>query len=294
MAYLVQRDSASKPRLALPRSACDCHAHVFGAPGDYPLTTPRDYTPPPALVPQYLSMLATVGLERAVIVQPSVYGRDNRCTLDAVEAIGLHRARAVVAVLPESTKADLTQLYARGARGVRFMQVVEDRAFAESLQTLADRLAELGMHIQLYVRPSIWRQLLPILRPSGVHVVLDHIAHLTADAQAEAENINALCAALDNGRTWVKLSQARGSLTNHPYRDTTPLAARIAAHAPERCVWGTDWPHPNSTGHMPDDGELVDLIADWAPEPGLRQRILVDNPAALYGFDRTTRAPLER
>jgi D-galactarolactone isomerase len=118
-----------------------------------------------------------------------------------------------------------------------------------------------------------------------VHVVLDHIAHLTADQHAEAENIDALCAALDGGRAWVKLSQARGSLTNHPYRDMTPLAARIAAHAPERCVWGTDWPHPNSTGHMPDDGELVDLIADWAPDPRLRQRVLVDNPATVYGFD---------
>lgn len=284
MSYLVQRDSASKPRLPLPHSACDCHAHIFGAPGDYPFTTPRDYTPPPALVPQYLSMLATVGLERAVIVQPSVYGRDNRCTLDAVEAIGLHRARAVVAVAPDATKSALKQLHARGARGVRFMQVKDDRAFVESLETLADHLAELGMHVQLYVRPSIWRQLLPVLQSSGVHVVLDHIAHLTADAEAEAENIDALCAALDGGTTWVKLSQYRGSLTGHPYRDTAPLAAKIAARAPERCLWGSDWPHPNATGHMPDDGELVDLIADWAPDPVLQQRILVDNPAQLYGF----------
>ncbi len=284
MTYLVQRDSASKPRLVLPRGACDCHAHIFGASDHYPFASARDYTPPPALVPQYLAMLATVGLERAVIVQPSVYGFDNRCTLDAVEVIGRDRACAIVAVAPDSTRATLAELHARGARGVRFMQGGTDPALLDSLKKLAIPLADLGMHLQLYVRPAIWRQLLPVFAGTEVHVVLDHIAHLTADQRVEAENIDALCAALDGGRTWVKLSQCRGSLTNHPYRDTTPLAARVAAQAPERCVWGTDWPHPNSTDHMPDDGELVDLIADWAPDPAQRQRILVDNPAVLYGF----------
>ena len=284
MTYLVQRDSASKPHLVLPKSACDCHAHIFGMPDSYPFTRERDYTPPPALVPQYLAMLATVGLERAVIVQPSVYGYDNRCTLDAVETIGSDRARAVVAVAPATTRVTLAELHERGARGVRFMSGGNDPAFLDSLKTLAVHLADLGMHIQLYVKPAIWRQLLPVLQETDVHVVLDHMGHLTADRDGEAENIDALHAALDGGRTWVKLSQCRGSLTNHPFRDTTPLAARIVAHAPERCVWGTDWPHPNSTGHMPDDGELVDLIADWAPDPALRHRILVDNPAILYGF----------
>lgn len=284
MTYLVQRDTASKPKLVLPRSACDCHAHIFGASDRYPFADARDYTPPPALVPQYLAMLATVGLERAVIVQPSVYGYDNRCTLDAVEMIGLNRARAIVAVAPDTQRETLAALHARGARGVRLMQGGNDPDFLDSLKTLASHLSDLGMHVQLYVKPAIWRQLLPVVAETGVNVVLDHIAHLTADQDAEAENIDALCAALDGGRTWVKLSQTRGSLTNHPYRDTTPLAARISAYAPERCVWGTDWPHPNSTGHMPDDGELVDLIADWAPDPALRQRILVDNPAILYGF----------
>lgn len=285
MTYLIQRDFASKPNLALPKSACDCHAHIFGMADTYPFADTRDYTPPAAPIPQYLAMLATVGLERAVIVQPSVYGYDNRCTLDAVETIGLDRARAVVAVAPVATRASLAALYEQGARGVRFMHGGSDPAFLESLKTLAAHLADLGMHVQLYVRPAVWRQLLPVFEETEVNVVLDHIAHLTADQDAEAENLDALCAALDRGRTWVKLSQCRGSLTNHPFEDTTPLAARIAAHAPERCVWGTDWPHPNSTGHMPDDGELVDLIAGWAPDPMLRQRILVDNPAVLYGFD---------
>ncbi len=284
MTYLVQRDAASTPRLALPKSACDCHAHIFGTADAYPFAQRRDYTPPPATVAQYLAMLSTIGIARAVIVQPSVYGYDNRCTLDAVEAIGPHRARAIVAVTPDTTRQTLRDLHARGARGVRFMQGGEP-AFLNSIKVLAGHLADIGMHVQLYVRPPIWRQLLPVLQEAGVHVVLDHIAHLTADQSAEADNIDALRAALDNGRTWVKLSQARGSLTNHPYRDMTPLAAMIAAHAPERCVWGTDWPHPNSAGHMPDDGELVDLIGDWAPDSALRHRILVDNPARLYGFD---------
>lgn len=282
MTYLVQRDTASKPRLLLPRAACDCHAHIFGAPESYPFDAARTYTPPPATVPQYLAMLNTVGLERAVIVQPSVYGHDNRCTLDAVSAIGLVRARAIVAVPPETTRAALSALHDRGARGVRLMRGGYDPA---DLRRLGTTLADLGMHIQLYVQPAVWREMLPLLEASGVDVVLDHLAHLTADQVAEAPNIDALCAALDRGRTWVKLTQYKASLTNYPYHDATPLAARIAAHAPERCVWGTDWPHPNLVGHMPDDGELVDLIADWAPDPALRQRILVDNPARLYGFD---------
>ena len=284
MTYLVQRDFASKPRLILPKAACDCHAHIFGAPDTYPFAAEHSYTPPPASVPHYLTMLAAVGLERAVIVQPSVYGYDNRCTLDAVEQIGLDRARAIVAVAPGTTRAELAALHGRGARGVRFMQGGGDAEFFDGLKILAVHLRDLGMHIQLYVRPAIWRQWLPILNATGVHVVLDHLAHLTADHAAEAENIDALCGALDQGRTWVKLSQYKASLTNHPFHDATPLAAKIASHCPERCVWGTDWPHPNLTGHMPDDGELVDLIADWAPDPALRQRILVDNPAQLYGF----------
>jgi len=284
MTYLTQRDSASKPQLVLPKLACDCHAHIFGLPEAFPFAARRNYTPPPALVPQYLAMLETVGLERAVIVQPSVYGHDNRCTLEAVATIGLDRARAVVAVSPAVTRTALARLRNSGARGVRFMNSRIDRTFLDDLEVLCGHLAELGMHVQLYVRPEIWRLLMSIFRKTEVHVVLDHIAHLTADQNAEAGNIEALCAALDGGRTWVKLSQCRGSLTNHPYRDTSPLAARIAAHSPERCVWGTDWPHPDTKMHMPDDGELVDLIADWAPDPALRRRILVDNPATLYGF----------
>ncbi len=285
MTYLVQRDAASKPRLALPQRSCDCHAHIFGAAATYPFTVKRDYTPPPAPVSQYLAMLATLGFERSVIVQPSVYGQDNRCTLDAVGTIGLHRARAVVAVEVDSSKTTLAALRERGARGVRFMKVESDAEALDSLRSLAVKLAGLGMHIQLYVRPQVWRRVLPVLEETGVHIVLDHIAHITADLRAEAANIDALCAALDRGQTWVKLSQCRGSLSNHPYLDTTPLAARIAAHAPERCVWGTDWPHPNSKGHMPDDGELVDLMAGWAPDAALRQRILVDNPTTLYDFE---------
>src|SRR5690606_14690018 len=139
------------------------------------------YTPPQALVPQYLEMLAAVGLERAVIVQPSVYGLDNRCTLDAVEQIGLDRARAVVAVAPGTTRAELVALRERGARGVRFMQGSDDADFLENVKSLADHLVDLDMHIQLYVTPRVWRRWLPALHATGVHVMLDHLAHLTAE-----------------------------------------------------------------------------------------------------------------
>src|SRR5690606_39633711 len=129
----------------LPEASCDCHAHIFGPVERYPLDPDRAYTPPPAGVPQYLATLQTVGLERAVIVQTSVYGRDNRCTLDAVATIGLDRARAVVAVAPDTTMATLAHLHSRGARGVRFMQGGNCPAFVDSLKALAGHLADLGM-----------------------------------------------------------------------------------------------------------------------------------------------------
>ncbi len=283
MTYLTQRDLVSRPRLQLPPLSCDCHAHIFGEPETYPFAEPRDYTPPPAMVPHYLAMLDTVGLARAVIVQPSVYGEDNRCTLDAVAAIGLDRARAVVAVPPRATRAELVRLHERGARGVRIIRSAPDPEFIDNLLGLACLLPDLGMHVQLNLAPGGWRELLPRLEHTGVDIVLDHIGQLTAD-DLEGAAMDALRAALERGQTWVKLAQYRGSLTGYPYRDTTPLAARLAAHAPERCLWGTDWPHPNVRHHMPDDGELVDLIADWAPDARLRQRILADNPARLYGF----------
>lgn len=286
MTYLKQLRRTSKPRLVLPHGACDSHAHIFGQPETYPFAAERGYTPPPALVPEYLAMLETIGVERAVIVQPSVYGFDNACTLDAVAEIGLDRARAVVAVRPSTTLDQLAGLRARGARGVRFMTVGNDQAFIDSLEGLSRRLADLCMHVQLYVRPGIWRVLLPVFERADVDVVLDHVAFLHADRQSEADNIQVLRTALDRGRLWVKLSQYRGSLAGHPYTDMNELVTEILLHAPERCVWGTDWPHPHLSSHMPDDGELVDLMSTWATDDAARHRMLVDNPARLYGFDR--------
>jgi predicted TIM-barrel fold metal-dependent hydrolase len=283
--YLKQRDRTRAPSFAVPPNACDCHAHIFGDPARFPFIAERNYTPTPALEPQYLEMLATLGVTRAVIVQPSVYGLDNRCTLAAVAKIGLPRARAVAMFDATATDAELRALDAAGVRGVRFITISRGGAPLDQLQAVADRIAPLGWHIQMYVTPETWRDLYPVIVKLPVPMVIDHMGQVTPDRTSDDPGYSAILRLLDSGRAWIKLTAYRVSNAGPPYHDVKPVAQNYLRHAPERCVWGSDWPHPDLSGYMPDDGELMDLLVDWAPDAELRKRVLVDNPAALYGFD---------
>ena len=282
--YLRQRERTGAPVFPAPPGACDCHAHIFGPVADYPYAEGRSYTPPDASREEYLAMLATLGIERAVIVQPSVLGFDNRCTTDAVAAFGTHRARSIVMVPPDILEAELQALHDGGARGVRFITTSHGGASLDQLQEIAARIAPLGWHVQMYVPAQTWADLASVVQALPVAVVMDHMAGIHADTPEGDEGLAAVLRLLERGRFWVKLSGYRSSVAGHPYADVAPLARRLAALAPERCVWGTDWPHPNMHAHMPDDGELLDLLAAWVPDEGRRHRILVDNPARLYGF----------
>ncbi|MDA8050045.1 MAG: amidohydrolase family protein [Rhodospirillales bacterium] len=282
------RASVTRPRLKAPAGSTDCHFHIFGPHARYPLSPGRRYTPPEATVGQYRALAATLGIERMVVVQPSIYGTDNACTLDAVAAFGQERARAV-AVLDESANApQLRRLHEAGVRGVRFNAVSGNGTPLEQLQTLARRIAPLGWHLQLYVHGEQLLELAPRLPGLGLPVVVDHMGGISSEKGVGNPEFRALLGLMEGGRMWVKLCGYRSSAAGYPFRDVAPMAEALITAAPERCLWGTDWPHPSYMKTMPDDAELLDLFGEWAPSTGLRRRILAENPVVLYGFPPVT------
>jgi len=278
------RTETKKPGLAVPTSACDCHMHIFGPESRYPYTADRNYTPPDALPPNYLRMLGTLGIERMVVVQASVYGVDNRRTATAVAKLGLHRARGIGMVQQDIAPKAVRELADAGIKGTRFITTVKGGPTLDHLQGVAEKIADFGWHIEMYVPRNLWRELLPRVAKLPVPVVFDHMGGMLANTDPNDPDFVGMLKLLESGRCWVKLCGYRASIAGHPYADVEPLARRFVKHAPERCVWGTDWPHTTMTGYMPDDGDLLDLLGVWAPDAAVRKKILVDNPATLYGF----------
>ena len=273
------------PGFTPPPGACDCHVHVFAASARYPYAAGRSYTPPPAPLAALTHMMRVTGLERAVIVQPSVYGIDNRATLDAVREGG-PGFRAVVVVEDDVADVELRRMHDAGARGVRVNLLFAGGAAATDIRKLAARIAPLGWHLQLLIDVTTFPDLRATLGDLPVDVVFDHMGHLPASAGVDHPGFQAMLALLGEGGAWVKLSGAyRLTAAAHPpYADVAPLAKALIAANPERLVWASDWPHPAITVPMPNDGALLDLLDGWVPDPGIRDRILRDNPQRLYGF----------
>ena len=279
------RTTIKTPDQKAPTGACDCHIHITGPFERFPLSERRAYTPPEATLAQYEHVQDVLGTQRVVIVQPSFYATDNRCTLDAVAHFGVQRSRAVVVLDPQISETQLRQMHEAGARGVRVNLVTPGGPPVDHLIQLSDKIAPFGWHTQIYANGEDLPDLLPILRRLPTEVVIDHMGQIPAAWGIAHPAITALRALLDSGRAWLKLCGYRCSSVGYPFRDVDALATLLARVATERCVWGTDWPHPNFEGTMPDDGELLDALMRWAPSTQAQQRILVDNPAALYGFD---------
>jgi len=271
------------PKQQAPALTCDCHFHIFGPYDDYPLDAGRTYTPPPALVPQYLAMAAAVGIGRMVVVQASVYGTQNEVTLNAVQQFGLHRARAVVVIDDSFDDAALRRMHDRGARGVRFNMVSGNGTPEDQLDALARRLAPLGWHIQIYAEGDKLAAIAPRLAKLPVDVVIDHSGGVMAALGTAHPQFQALLRLLDSGRAWIKLCSYRASSAGQSWDDVAPNVKALVAAAPQRCVWGTDWPHPQMDP-TPEAGPLLDQFVEWVPDAAVRQRVLVDNPARLYGF----------
>lgn len=280
------RTTITAPLTRATANACDCHIHIIGPFERYPLSEQRAYTPQLASLGQYEHLQAVLGTTRVVVVQASVYGTDNRCTLDALAHFGTASSRGVVVIDPSIADAELRRMHEAGVRGVRVNLVTAGGPPVDHLTRLAEKIAPLGWHTQVYVNGEQLPDLAPLLRSLPTDVVIDHMGQIPAALGLDHRAIGTLRALLDGGRTWVKLCGYRSSSAGYPFEDVDPLASLLVATAPERCVWGTDWPHPSFKGTMPDDGELLDALMRWAPDARSRQRVLIDNPAALYDFDR--------
>jgi len=277
-------DVTPRPSWRAPPLACDCHFHIFGPYDRFPLDAGRHYDPAPALIPAYLRVAEALGLERMVIVQPSVYGTDNACSLDAAARFGLDRARVVAVVDEGFDEVALRKLHAKGTRGVRFNAVSGNGTPLDQLDALARRIAPLGWHLQIYATGAVLAELAPRLAELPVEVVVDHMGGVRTAEGLNGAGFQALLRLLDSGRAWVKLSGYRISSAGPPFHDVSPFARALLDAAPDRCIWGTDWPHPSLSEWMPEDGALLDRLGEWAPSAAEQRRVLVDNPARLYGF----------
>lgn len=276
------------PAFAIPDLACDTHAHVIGAPERYRMVPDRSYTPPPASEAAYLNMLGALRMTRGVLVQISVYGTDNRCMLETLHAHP-QRLRGVAVVEPEISDADLETLAAAGVCGVRINVLFRGGMPMDALERLAARIAPLGWHVQLLMDARDLTELGDRIARLPVDVVFDHMGHVPVGAGTGHEGFQRLMRLMRDGKAWAKLSGAyRVSAEGAPFHDTLPFARVLAEAAPDRCLWGSDWPHVAVPGPMFDTGDLLDLLPLWVPDAALRQRILVDNPARLYRFPTVT------
>jgi predicted TIM-barrel fold metal-dependent hydrolase len=268
---------------AVPRGACDCHAHVFGPLDRFSFIGGRGYTPAETLPADYRAVLASLGLDRGVIVQPSVFGTDNGATLNAIAELGAE-FRGVAVLPPDVGDAELVRCAAGGIRGVRLSDLTKGGVSLAHLETMAARLKGSGWHIQIFAALAADPDLPGRIRRLGVPVVIDHLGLLDPRRGTADPAFRAVVDLLRDGLCWMKLSGPYlSSRLPAPHGDTEPLAAALVDAAPGRLVWGTDWPHPMAES-VPDDAGLLALLERWAPDPAVRRRILVDNPAALYGF----------
>ena len=270
------------PTLKAPAHATDCHHHIYNA--KYPVDPKATLRPADALVEDYRALQTRIGTTRNVIVQPSTYGVDNRCTLDALVAMGPN-ARAVVVVNDAVTDAELQRLHAMGARGIRFNLAQAGATTPDMIMPLSTRVNALGWHIQINAAAATIMEVMPTLERVPSPIVFDHLAHLPEPDGIGHPLYAKVMALVDKGRAWVKLSGAYADTKVGPptYADSSAVARAYAAAAPERCVWGSDWPHPTEKD-KPDAALLFNLLIDWVPDEKARNRVLVENPAILYGF----------
>jgi len=278
----------SAPALRLPAGACDAHVHVFGPADRFPHAPQRNFTPVDAPKEALFALHRTLGIQRCVIVQSFVHGFDNRVIADAIAAGG-GRYLGVALAPVDVPDAELERLAAAGFRGVRFnfMKHLPGGADAASVVALTPRLKAVGMHLQVHFASELVHALAEPLARSAVPVVVDHMGRVDAVAGPDHPDFRALFALLANPLFRVKVSgidRIDAQPASAPlYEKGVALARRLVEAYPDRCLWGTDWPHPNHT-HVPSDAALVDALQRIAPEPALRRRLLVDNPADFYRF----------
>ncbi len=278
-----------KPKITLPKLSCDTHAHILGPIAKYAYSPARVYTPPDCLLTEYQKMLATLRVERAVLVQPSVYGSDNTVMLEAMR-VGGGAFRGVAVVDDNIADAELAKLNAAGVRGVRVNIVdVKDRKPGTlpmaQLIALAKRIAPMGWHMEFLMHCDEFPDMNHTFADFPVDIVLGHLGYMKTSLGVNNAGFQALLRLMKAGKAWVKFTGPyRISGEPLPHADTNTYAHALVAANPQRMLWGTDWPHVMVKSAMPNDGDLCDLLSSWIPDAATREQVLVTNPATLYGF----------
>jgi predicted TIM-barrel fold metal-dependent hydrolase len=284
----------------VPAGACDCHTHIHGDPEKFPFFSGRVYTPETALPEEMAALHKALHIQRVVIVTPSVYGTDNSATLYGLNARGAD-ARAVAVIDDKTPESALDAMGRAGVRGIRLnlatAGISDPSVGRQRFQTAVERVQRRDWHIQIFTNPAMISAIKDLVAASPVPVVFDHFGGAGAELGPEQQGFGDLVELVGSGKAYVKISGAyRASKLAPDYVDVVPLAKALIAANPDRIVWGTDWPHPNSVtppGRKPtdvtplydiDDARLLNQLAVWAPDPAIRKKILVDNPARLYAF----------
>jgi 2-pyrone-4,6-dicarboxylate lactonase len=288
----------STPRFRLPTGAVDAHCHVFGPGAEFPYAAERKYTPCDASKEQLFALRDHLGFARNVVVQATCHGSDNRAMIDALRASG-GRARGVATVPATVTDDELGELHEAGVRGVRFNFVkrLVDEVPREELLAVAERIAPLGWHVVIYFEAADLADLREFFLSIPVPLVVDHMGRPDVTKDPAGPEFEAFLDLLHSKRdTWCKVTCPERLTSSGPpaldgeqaaYLDVVPFARKVVEEFSDRVLWGTDWPHPNLTSHMPDDGLLVDFIPHIAPTTELQRKLLVDNPMRLYWPDET-------
>jgi predicted TIM-barrel fold metal-dependent hydrolase len=298
-AFAKAAQPSTKVNFEVPAHACDCHTHIH-LPEKYPFFAGRVYTPEPATPEEMAALHKALGFERVVIVTPSVYGTDNRATLEGIKFRG-DTARGVAVIDDKTPESDLDAMGKAGIKGIRVNLAtngVNDPSIGRKrLEAAIDRVKARGWHVQVYTNLPLLTNIKDVLAASPVPVVFDHFGGADASLGLEQPGWAELVEAVKSGKVYVKISGAYRLSSKAPdYPDAVPFAKALIAANPERLVWGSDWPHPDSSitpGRKPtdlaplyqiDDGRVLNQLAVWAPDAATRKTILVDNPARLYGF----------
>jgi D-galactarolactone isomerase len=274
------------PKLKAPANSCDCHMHIYDA--RFPVDPRATLRPADALPDDYRLFQKRIGTTRNVVVQPSTYGTDNRVTLDAMAKIG-KTARGVAVVDTSVTDAELKRFADLGVKGIRFNLVQAGATTVEMIEPLSTRVNALGWHVQIHMLGDQIVKIEDLLNKLASPIVFDHLGRLPQPTGVDHPAFGVIRKLIDKGRTWVKVSGAYHDTKVGPpsYADASKVAQAYVKAAPERLVWASDWPHPTQKeNEKANDAVLFDLLAEWAPNEATRHRILVENPAALYGFSK--------
>lgn len=278
-----------KPSLKLPAGACDSHAHICGPIADFEYSPERIYTPPDCLLPDYEKMLSTLGVSKAVLVQPSIYGTDNTVMLKAMAETSMP-IRGVAVVDGTITDQALEDMHQAGVRGVRYNIVdVADPTGnipLDDVKAMAERIKSMGWHVEFLIHTDDYANFDEIFSDFPTDIVVGHLGYMRPGQDTSIPGFQALLRLMQSGKCWTKLTGPyRISNDDVPYADTTPFAHALLEAAPEQVVWGTDWPHVMVKKPMPNDGDLCDMLSDWIPDQALLKQVLVDNPNKLYDFN---------